>query len=167
MADLPPILSPLAGALPTISVGGGAGGGTLVFASGTSYLTRVFSVTGTPTSYQATGLPPGLEIDETTGIVYGMPTQAGTFQATFTAMDLSLTQSLTVSLTVSPDPNTNDIPTMPPWALLILALLLFHFAARAVPARNGCPPLPGGQKGKPRLLFRLDVPPLRVIFTPT
>lgn len=55
-----------------------------------------------PTSYNASGLPPGLSIDTTTGHITGIPTLSGTFNVTIQAINLGGTGSAMLVLTVTP-----------------------------------------------------------------
>ncbi len=65
---------------------------SFVFSIGAPY-TRPNSITylaeggQTPYSWQATGLPPGLQIDPAGGFLFGTPTQPGNFQAEITVAD--------------------------------------------------------------------------------
>lgn len=45
------------------------------------------TATGSPTSFSATGLPPGISIESSTGLVSGIPTVLGTTTATISAMN--------------------------------------------------------------------------------
>jgi Bacterial Ig domain/Putative Ig domain len=56
---------------------------------------------GTPITYNATGLPPGLSVNASTGIIAGTVTTTGTFTVTATASDGVLTTSRTFTWTVS------------------------------------------------------------------
>lgn len=49
-----------------------------------------------PTSFGATGLPPGLSINTGTGLITGIPTQAGNFSTTLSATNISGTGTKTV-----------------------------------------------------------------------
>lgn len=57
---------------------------------------------GNPTSFSASGLPPGLTIDPNSGIISGSPTATGTFAVTVSATNPGATGSATLTLTVSP-----------------------------------------------------------------
>ncbi|MGA9061103.1 MAG: choice-of-anchor D domain-containing protein, partial [Terracidiphilus sp.] len=66
--------------------------------SGFSYQ---ITATNTPTSYGATGLPPGLTVNTGTGLVSGTPTTAGTSIVTLSATNGGGTGSATLTLTIS------------------------------------------------------------------
>jgi PKD repeat protein len=58
--------------------------------------------TGSPTSYSATGLPPGLSLNTATGAITGTPTTSGTYFVVLTATNASGTGTSTLALTVAP-----------------------------------------------------------------
>jgi sugar lactone lactonase YvrE len=53
-----------------------------------------------PTSYAATGLPPGLSIDPSTGLISGVPTKSGTYAVTLSAANSAGTATVTLAWTV-------------------------------------------------------------------
>jgi hypothetical protein len=63
-----------------------------------------------PLTYEAKGLPTGLAIDENTGIISGIPTEAGTFGIRITVSDNqspALTDEMNFDLTIAPAPTLN------------------------------------------------------------
>jgi Ice-binding-like/Putative Ig domain len=105
----------LSGTSVVASTGGGSGGtggsggaGSPVItspniASGTagSSVSYTISATGTPTSYTATGLPPGLVLNAATGAITGTATASGTFTTTITATNSSGSSSSTVTFSIA------------------------------------------------------------------
>jgi len=74
-------------------------------ASGTVGETFSYQVTasGNPFSYRINGeMPSGLEINENTGLVFGTPTEVGTFQATVEAVNNGGTGSRSLTITIRP-----------------------------------------------------------------
>ncbi|MBF0324565.1 MAG: DUF4347 domain-containing protein [Alphaproteobacteria bacterium] len=66
-------------------------------------------------TYSATGLPPGVTINATTGALSGTPSGTGTFAVTITATDPGgLTATRTMSVTVNPAPAPAPPPPPPP-----------------------------------------------------
>ncbi|MBI3883953.1 MAG: putative Ig domain-containing protein, partial [Sphingobacteriales bacterium] len=72
-------------------------------ASGTIGTAFTYSITASnaPTSYGATGLPAGLTVNTSTGIISGTPTTAGTYTTTVSATNATGTGSKPVVITVS------------------------------------------------------------------
>jgi len=94
-----------------------------------------FTASGSPAptfTVTAGSLPPGVTLSSA-GALSGTPTQAGTYTATVTASNGAGT-SATESVTLVVAESAADTPTMPPWALAVLAGLL---AAVAFGSRRG------------------------------
>src|SRR5207248_4617887 len=60
------------------------------------------TATNNPTSYNATGLPAGLSVNTSTGLIFGTPTTAGTYTVTISATNAGGTGSHTLTLTINP-----------------------------------------------------------------
>ncbi len=66
-----------------------------------SAFTYMITATYSPTSFSATGLPPGLSVNTATGVISGTPTTLGSFNATIRASNGSGTGSATLVITIS------------------------------------------------------------------
>src|SRR5204862_2251562 len=62
------------------------------------------AATNSPTSYNETGLPAGLSVNTSTGLISGTPTTAGTYAVTISATNSGGTGSATLTLTINPPP---------------------------------------------------------------
>ena len=87
---------------------GGGGNGQPVITSATAVsgatggnFFYAIAATGQPTSYAATGLPPGLSINTTTGVISGTPTQTGTYTVTISATNAHGTGTATLTIIVT------------------------------------------------------------------
>ncbi len=68
------------------------------------------SASGSPTSYNATGLPNGLGVNTTTGVISGTPTANGTYNVTLSAGNAIGTNTSQLTIVVS-----NAVPALPAW----------------------------------------------------
>ena len=73
-------------------------------ASGTVNQSFSYPITATnsPTSYGASGLPAGLSVNPSTGLISGTPTISGTFNVTVTASNAGGTGIMTLITTIAP-----------------------------------------------------------------
>ncbi len=86
-------------------------------------------------SYAATGLPPGLSINATTGQISGIPTLPGRFSATLSATNIVGTGTLTVPFTVgvpAPVACAMSVPLNTPTTLDLATCLFNGFAPTGV-----------------------------------
>ncbi|NCX47857.1 MAG: hypothetical protein EBW82_04455, partial [Verrucomicrobia bacterium] len=96
------------------AAGGTTGGGTAVApvissaATATGTVGTAFSyqmvASGSPTSYSATGLPAGLTINATSGLISGTPTAAATSAVTLNATNTGGSGTKTLTITVAAAP---------------------------------------------------------------
>jgi hypothetical protein len=78
---------------------------------GTTFNTYTIVASGSPTSYSATGLPPGLTL--TADTIDGTPTTAGTYPVALSAMNPGGTGTATLTITVAPAPVVAPTITSP------------------------------------------------------
>jgi chitodextrinase len=75
--------------------------------------TYTITADNSPTSYDASGLPAGLSVDTTTGVISGTPTTTGTTNVTLSAINAAGTGSATLVITVNPPGGDTAPPTAP------------------------------------------------------
>jgi len=75
---------------------------TSVSANVKSAFTYTITALNSPTSFNATGLPAGLKINRTTGVISGKPSKPGTFSVALSAFNSSGTGTATLSIEVRP-----------------------------------------------------------------
>ena len=80
-----------------------------------------------PTSFGASGLPAGLSVNSSTGLISGTPTQVGTFSVTLTASNSGGTGTSVLSLAISAE------PPPPPVTPVITSTLAALEAERGIP----------------------------------
>ena len=71
----------------------------LIARYGQEYSYAIESIKG-PTEYNATGLPNGLEVDSSSGLIFGTPLETGEFNSTVTISNISGSDSETIKLVV-------------------------------------------------------------------
>ena len=69
---------------------------------GTTFATYTIATTGLPTSFSATGLPPGLSLNTVTGAITGTPTAAGTYTVTATATNATGSGTSVFAIAIAP-----------------------------------------------------------------
>jgi outer membrane autotransporter protein len=70
-------------------------------ATGVAFGGYTITATNSPTSFNATGLPPGLSINTTTGVISGTPTTNGTYNTSISATNATATDSKTLVFTIA------------------------------------------------------------------
>ena len=120
---------------------GGVATGTIGTPFGAGY---TVTATNTPTSFSATGLPPGLSVILGSGVITGTPTSTGSFVATVRASNANPTPgSKTVTFTIFP-----AVPVITSGAAVNgttgTAITPYQIAATNSPTIFTAPGLPGG-----------------------
>ncbi len=71
--------------------------------------TVVVVATDSPTGFSATGLPPGMSIDSSTGTITGTPTTAGTWVVTVIVTNASGSTNFALTIAVAPKPSSRIV----------------------------------------------------------
>ncbi len=115
---------------------------TALAVAGQSFAYQIVA-NGIPTSYGATGLPGGLFINVTTGLIYGIPNQGGTFAVTLRAGNATGTGTLALTLTVDPG-NTPVITSSSSPTAVLGEAFTYQITATAAPSSFDAVGLPVG-----------------------
>jgi len=101
--------------------------------------------TNSPTSYSATGLPPGLSLNTTTGIITGIPTTTGVYPATLGATNAAGTGTQTFTVTVGAAYPDNPAITSASTATgTVGAAIIYTITATNSPTYFSAGPMPIG-----------------------
>ncbi|HUP29881.1 MAG TPA: putative Ig domain-containing protein, partial [Usitatibacter sp.] len=129
----------------TITIGLGppviTSGGTASGAAGFPFTYQIVA-TNTPTSYGASGLPPGVTVNTTTGLISGTPGANGVYNATVTATNSVTTASRAVTITIAFGiPVVNSAATA---STASGAAFTYQITATNAPVTYGASGLPAG-----------------------
>src|SRR6202041_3460770 len=102
-------------------------GGTV----GTAFSYQI-TATNSPTSYGATGLPAGLSVNTTSGLISGTPTAAGTSTVTLSATNSTGTGNATLTLTITTGGAVSSAQTIAAQASSSAASLSLSFLTNTV-----------------------------------
>lgn len=101
--------------------------------------------TNSPTSYSATGLPPGLSLNTTTGIITGVPTAVGVYTATLGATNAGGTGTQVFTVTVGEAHPDNPAITSAATATGAVGVAFsYTITATNSPTYFSAGPMPGG-----------------------
>jgi len=114
-------------------------------------LNYTITATHSPDSFNATGLPDGLGVNTTTGLITGTPTSTGTFYSTISATNAGGTGSATWVLTVSsPPPVAAPVITSDPAAGAVAgSAFTYYITAANYPSGFSATGLPDGLAADP------------------
>ena len=105
-------------------------------------LTYQIAASNSPTSFGATGLPAGLSVNTSTGVISGSPTTAGNSSVTISATNAGGTGSATLALKVNPAAPVINSPTSATGT--VGAAFTYQIAASNSPTSFGATGLPNG-----------------------
>lgn len=123
---------------------------SLLTASGTAGLPFIYEIeaTNSPTSYAATGLPNGISVDTSTGVISGVPTGPGSFSSSITATNSAGfdTRNLIITIASPPPPPQNPPVINSPTTAQALVGSPFAYIITATnnPTSFGATSLPAG-----------------------
>jgi GH18 family chitinase len=138
------------------AAGGTTGGGTAVApvissaatASGTVGVAFSYQIaaSGSPTSYSATGLPAGLMVNATSGVISGTPTVAAASAVTLRATNTagSATKALTITVAAAPAVTAPVISSAATASGIVGSAFSYQIAASGSPTSYSATGLPAG-----------------------
>lgn len=104
---------------------------------GTAFSYQI-TATNSPTGYLATGLPAGLSLNTTTGLISGSPTTAGTAAVTITAINAVGSINATLTITISnPASSSSGSGGGAPSGWFFAAIILLGLTRRFVMKSSG------------------------------
>ena len=110
---------------------------------GTAFSYQI-TASGTPTSFNAVGLPSGLSVNPSTGFITGTPTVAGQSSVTVSATNSAGTGSATLVITVSPSASAPVISSSLAATGTVGTAFSYQIAASGSPTSFGATGLPAG-----------------------
>jgi Zn-dependent metalloprotease len=110
---------------------------------GTAFSYQI-TASGSPTSYGATGLPAGLNINTGSGAITGTPTVAGTFNVTLSATNSAGTGSATLAITINSSASAPVISSSLTATGTVGTAFSYQIAASGSPTSFGATGLPAG-----------------------
>jgi len=102
------------------------------------------TASGSPTSYGATGLPAGLNINTGSGAITGTPTVSGTFNVTLSATNSAGTGSATLAITINSSASAPVISSSLTATGTVGTAFSYQIAASGSPTSFGATGLPAG-----------------------